>query len=180
MNNTPQSSTDVLDAPTTTAYSEQQIVFCLNTISNISALFNETLNIKADTTLSIKAILADAGVQNYIGNWEPVWGPAVNVTDLNKAENTMYVAYNSDTDMYVVAIAGTDPSCLADWLNEDFDIMDTVQWPYNSSLSPMPVISKATSNGLGILVNMPDPCHRVNSSHVPAKSKSKKCICYRP
>jgi hypothetical protein len=66
------------------------------------------------------------------GTWTLVWGPYV----LSKwaglrfnIVNAMYVAQQSETNNYIIGIAGTDFRSLFDWLVEDFDITP-ITWPY--------------------------------------------------
>lgn len=83
-------------------------------------------------------------------NWELVWGPAVYhfpVTELD--DNMMYVVQNkTNPSEFTVVVRGTDPEAIADWLVEDFDVVDQVSWPRGSG---QPKISKGASEGLHIL-----------------------------
>ena len=69
----------------------------------------------------------------------------------------MYVAQNGN--QYVVAIAGTNPFSLYDWLIEDLDVQTPVNWSsqYRENIPPSqgldPKISQGTSKGMDILLN---------------------------
>lgn len=162
----------VSDGPT---YNQQQVVFCLNILSNISAVFNgnDAVTIQGSTSQAIDAVLNDPTVQSYIGNWKRVWGPYVAVTSDLKAENTMYIAQQEGTGQCVVAIAGTDPTCIDDWFFEDFNAATAVAWPFGSNLpSPTPKITQATDTGLTALVKMTYPQYPNNGSGTPQSAFS--------
>ena len=91
-----------------------------------------------------------------IGGWQLVWGPAfLRASTLAPSDNVMHVARGIGTpgqQQLVVAIAGTNPFSLFDWLIEDLAVGagDQVAWPGAAGGK----ISKATSTGLGVLQNM--------------------------
>ncbi len=148
-------------------YTSDQQVFCLNAISNLGNEYQGTAEVIASqTSAAINNILSDPGVNGLIGNWSCVWGPQV-VAAEGKALNTMFIAHNSDSDQYVVAIAGTDSKCVLDWLLEDFLVSTKVDWPYGGfDLSPNPMTSLGTSIGLNALIGM---AVTTNSIHVHAR-----------
>jgi hypothetical protein len=106
----------------TGTYTLEQQVFCLNILSNMGASFNGKGNLQDSAKIAINKVLADTGVQRYIGNWEVVWGPVVN-SHKDTARNGMFIARKASTDTFVVAIAGTDASSLYEWIFEDFDVI---------------------------------------------------------
>src|SRR4029079_2640466 len=63
--------------------------------------------------------------------WKVVWGPAVYTTPgALYQDNLMFVAQNqTDATQFAVAIRGTNRSDDLDWLMEDFDIFDLMNWP---------------------------------------------------
>lgn len=71
--------------------------------------------------------------------------------------NTMYIAHNSSTDQYVVAIAGTSSNSTMDWLLEDFDVLRMVRWPYGKHIPLFADITAGTHYGLTQLTNLKDP-----------------------
>lgn len=97
-----------------------------------------------------QAMADDAG---HTGNWSVAWGPVVarfNTTSC--AINAMYVAESTDTPhTYVLAIAGTNPSSLFDWLVEDGLVSVQLPWPY--AVVPGARISLGAGVGLAILQN---------------------------
>lgn len=90
------------------------------------------------------------------GQWEIVWGPRVYdfplVSD-GHSNNTMMVVQNTENpNIYVVAIAGTDPKSWSDWVFEDFLVWKTKPWVYgNPPANLSPEISTATWVGLSTL-----------------------------
>jgi hypothetical protein len=111
------------------------------------------------------------------GDWDTVWGPVVYQAPGNLgATNVMYVAHSESQQVYVVAIAGTNPTGWFALTNEDLKVgpSSMVLWPPKLSppgaawplswTSPNPAniesqccIDQGTSDGLNILYNMSDP-----------------------
>lgn len=92
--------------------------------------------------------------------WELVWGPGVFAfKDVIFDDNLMYVVRNiKDPTQYVVAIRGTNPVSLSDWLVEDFDVIPMVKWKYGKpDYKLKPKISKSTSIGITHLQEMVAP-----------------------
>lgn len=110
-------------------YTNDQIYFCLNALSNISGEYNQNPDVVQLTQTAVNTVLQDKTgvIQGLIGNWVPVWGPVVNVFN-GDAANTMFVAQNTTTKEYVVSIAGTNPSSFFDWLLEDALVGKKVYW----------------------------------------------------
>jgi hypothetical protein len=100
--------------------------------------------------------------QNAGTNWSVVWGPAIFSFPVNlegrHIDNVVFVAQNGTSNDYVIAIAGTDPDSLADWIFEDFLVATTVPWFLEIGFEPRPRISLGTFNGLTILLNIAPPC----------------------
>lgn len=119
------------------------------------------------------------------GDWCTVWGPVVDQQVLNPgATNAMYVAYSAHMNIYVVAIAGTNPTGDTALIVEDLDVAPAsmMQWPPAVSggkltftglpqpsptpsgmqpVQPMPdpaqpFIDAGTADGIGILYAMTD------------------------
>ena len=89
------------------------------------------------------------------GDWELVWGP---VTSRGPRElidsNAMYIVRHArEPTRYVVAIRGTNPISLSDWLFGDFWVGTTVPWPY-APAGDGAAISASTALGLGALQAM--------------------------
>ncbi|HWA90919.1 MAG TPA: hypothetical protein VG889_12840 [Rhizomicrobium sp.] len=72
---------------------------------------------------TVSGFLKAVGPDLIGGDWQIVWGPIVYVHgDDKSSDNAMYVAYSASQDMYVVAIAATDPISVFDWIAEDANI----------------------------------------------------------
>ncbi len=137
-------------------YTPMQQVFCLNMLSNVSGEFNgsDSNTIVSKTQAAIDSVLNDGGVQGLIGTWTRVWGPMI-LTYHDTALNTMFIARQTGTDNYVVAIAGTDPTSKPDWILEDFDIVGMVPWRSNNDVDSSKKITLPTFTGLQALIWKP-------------------------
>lgn len=143
------------------------------TVAQQIATFTFSVNSAADFTFATLADmqafvskiasvnLSDTTIQGFIGSdWTTVWGPVVWVNPSQTgtslvADNTMACYYSPSQNLFVIAIAGTDPSSMFDWRSEDLAIDSMVQW---SSISAgaswgSGYISTASANGLNILLN---------------------------
>src|ERR1041384_6135851 len=90
------------------------------------------------------------------GNWQLVWGPCVFKFPLiaKYRDNTVYVAQNTqDKSQYALALSGTNPHEITDWLFEDFLVADTVPWNYGKRPAGAK-ISLSAALSLGILHNL--------------------------
>ena len=111
--------------------------------------------------------LADSIVQSYIGsNWTQVWGPIVwaNETETKTvhADNTMGCYYSFDLNLFVIAIAGTNPNSPYGWIDEDFAVGKKVSWESVTGVANSGSISQGTLTGLNVLLSMKDPNHDNN------------------
>ena len=91
------------------------------------------------------------------GQWDLVWGPVVDTFPFSAfSDNTMFVAKSTtEADTWTIAIAGTNPDSISDWLIEDFWIDPLVPWPYGDPHADLaPKIAKGTSTGLRSLQSM--------------------------
>jgi hypothetical protein len=89
------------------------------------------------------------------GDWTLAWGP---VTSRGAAEaldtNAMFVVRHArERHRYVVAIRGTNPISLSDWLFGDFWVNATVPWPYAPPADGA-AVSASTVLGLNALCAM--------------------------
>jgi hypothetical protein len=96
------------------------------------------------TNLIPPGLLKTLGTQLIGGDWALVWGPGVfeiSPSSTGKADNTAFVVYSPSQNTYIVAIAGTDPGALKDWLVEDFEVgpNDCVNWSTFSPTSEAPL-----------------------------------------
>ena len=90
--------------------------------------------------------------------WAIVWGPAVyTVPGAMYQDNLMYVVQNqSDTSQFAIAIRGTNSVAQLDWLLEDFDVLQQMNWPPGAA-TPSPagaMMSESTSIDLQVLLAM--------------------------
>lgn len=156
------------------SYDAWQTTFVLSMKSNAvmsskgdqQALANE---LYADLADPSTGFFNQANTQQYIGQWEVVWGPAIYQAPKDVGghyDNAMYVAANADKSVYVVAIAATNGSSMYDWMQEDAGVNQTYAWPAAGSQwgltlanpsGPAPYLSAGTTLGIkNLLCNMPD------------------------
>jgi hypothetical protein len=108
------------------------------------------------------AVLENPEIRLLIGlEWAPVWGPVVFANDTTgatvRADNTMACYYNKAQNLFVVAVAGTNPNSPLDWFGEDFDVHTKVPWTTVSGPNAgTGNISAGSSSGLQILLKMTD------------------------
>ena len=89
-----------------------------------------------------------------LGHWDLIWGPAVYQTSAYRlADNVIYVAREKPQGQIAIAIAGTNPNSVYDWVVEDLHIEETVPWPYGTS-PPGAAMSKGTQIALNILTSL--------------------------
>jgi lipase (class 3) len=90
--------------------------------------------------------------------WELVWGPATHRGPRAVFDSSaMYVVRDRvDRHRYVVAIRGTNPIALEDWLIGDFWVRSTVPWPYAAPADGA-AISASTAVGLSTIQQMRSP-----------------------
>ncbi|MDV3348259.1 lipase [Leptothoe sp. LEGE 181152] len=139
-------------------YSFEQQIFSLSWSTILSFNFKgEASEIASKTKESLVNVLEDKEIQKLIGVWNLVWGPGIYADSFvgeEKSLNSMFIVVpESDPGQAVIAIAGTNGSSLMDWIVEDFNVKETVPWPYGPS-SGKAQISKGTYFGLDKLVNL--------------------------
>ena len=88
-------------------------------------------------------------------HWDIVWGPASYSHSLAALDEVViYVAQNREKPtMFVVAIRGTNPISLSDWISGDLMVNETVPWPYGS-LDGSAEISCSTAFNLSVLQHL--------------------------
>ncbi len=144
---------------------EQQVAaftFSVNSAADLS--FTSLAAMQAYVTKISNINLADITMQALIGSdWTPVWGPVVWVNPSQQGnslvvDNTMACYYSPSQNLFVIAIAGTDPSSMFDWEKEDADITTMVQWNTISpaSGSSSGYISTASVIAFNALMGMQD------------------------
>jgi hypothetical protein len=96
------------------------------------------------------------------GNWELVWGPSVYKFPLiaKYSDNAVYVVQNTqDRTQYVLALSGTNPYEITDWVFEDLLVGTTSSWTYGGH-PPGARISTSAALSLSILQNL-KPCRGI-------------------
>lgn len=131
---------------TTSNFDITQTAFLFNLIANSSSAGNATgmpngsqaladitwgavngtanLNSNPFPALNYVGLIPTYGSQLYGGSWELVWGPGVYQinTTYGLADNTAFVVQCKAKNLYIVAVAGTDPAAFQDWLLEDLQV----------------------------------------------------------
>jgi hypothetical protein len=133
---------------------EQQAIFALGEFAGLSSSVTGN-DIDHATFQAISTALGNAAPT--IGAWNVVWGPAVIQQPFGAgyAMNTMYVAQSAATPtQYVIAIAGTNPRSILDWIIEDGLVHWQVPWVYALVEARGAKIALGTAIGLAILQNM--------------------------
>ncbi len=133
---------------TTSNFDITQTAFLFSWISNASAgtkgtkedleaIINAALTNGGGANPNMKGFLKTYGSQLPGQDWKVVWGPAIyqSPSDLypspdipRLADNAAYVVYSETQDMYMVAMAGTNPSSGFDWSFEDLAVNAYVKW----------------------------------------------------
>jgi len=108
----------------------QQAVFAVGAFAGLSS------GVTGDDPDLATFQLISTGLGNAasaIGTWNIAWGPSVVMQPIGPAVamNTMYVARSAaDPSQYVIAIAGTNPKSIVDWIVEDGFVHWQVPWVY--------------------------------------------------
>jgi hypothetical protein len=111
------------------------------------------------TALPLVTYTPPGGTISNLGNWHIVWGPvAYTVPGSAMQDNLMYVAQNGTTSQYAIAIRGTNFASEVDWLLEDFNVINTMNWPLNTTTSSPSgaMINESASIDMNILLSMVD------------------------
>lgn len=128
------------------AYSGEDLTRDPSAPAQILKMMNETLP-------QIPPLLDSSGKVD----WQIVWGPAIYAFPRAKyQDNMMFVAQQiSEPSNYVVGVRGTNSLAAWDWIDEDFEVWKKVPWrvPQGVPVQGAPMISKATNNGLNVLLN---------------------------
>lgn len=90
-------------------------------------------------------------------DWQVVWGPAIyTFPGAEFQDNLLYVVQQiSQPTNYVVGVRGTNAKAILDWIEEDLKVWVKVDWkvPFGVSVQGSPKISKATADGIDVLLN---------------------------
>ncbi|HKM65312.1 MAG TPA: hypothetical protein VJY39_22760 [Acidisphaera sp.] len=129
-----------------------------------------TSGTKSELENGVKDDIGNLVVQAPVGNWAIVWGPVAYIAHgapVGLADNAMFVLYNEEAGVYLVAASATNFASYYDWTDEDFSVSRTVAWKaaFSAALGPYgpdptetfnPCLSDGTAKGVGILLNMRD------------------------
>lgn len=110
----------------------QKKVFCMTWLPTLLGMMDyqgDQEYLQALFTKQVTAVLQDPQITAVAGKWRLVWGPAVyqrpDKLVINEgADNTVFVVKylgspESESDEYVISIAGTNPYSLYDWIFVD-------------------------------------------------------------
>lgn len=145
-----------------------QLIFSMSFLSNVNAnvIESSASDLQNDAEQKISEIVTD--LSGYLpDDLEIVWGPFAKSTPLQtksacyNTDNLMFVAKTSDPDhpgsnMYIVAIAGTNPTSHFGWFSEDFPVSNTIPYVSVNDKKTYGVISQGTATGVAQLMVMPD------------------------
>lgn len=113
-----------------------------------------------ETTILNNINAAIPQIQPLASGWKVVWGPAVyTVPGSLYQDNMMYVARSvADPSQFVIAIRGTNFTSSVDWLLEDFNVIQLMNWPINSTATNPAgaAISESSSVDLNTVLKMVD------------------------
>lgn len=117
----------------------------------------EQILLMIDSTMNkIKPLHNSTGV-----DWRVVWGPAIYTLKHGELQdNMMFVSRQiSDSANYIVGIRGTNGTAWLDWLEEDLDVLEKVDWklPAGITTKGTPKISESTDTGFNSLLNKMTP-----------------------
>lgn len=119
---------------------------------------NSNPDVDALLALTFSAIAQCPNIpQSVLDNapgWTCVWQPTQAING-----NLAYIAYNGSSQ-YVVAIRGSILSfswgSFDNWFEQDFNVLEQVDWQFPPNSSTKPKISQGSSNGLTDLGNLQD------------------------
>jgi Lipase (class 3) len=143
-----------------TAFADERIMLTLAALTyrGFHDPLRGRMHEEAVTSALLDGLQTLAPVKN---EWDLVWGPATGREPGQIVDsNAMYVARSRRAPQrLVVAIRGTNPVSVSDWVFGDFGVGETVDWPYATAADPA-AVSKSTALGLAALQAM--------RSHAPA------------
>jgi hypothetical protein len=94
----------------------------------------------------------ERGLDEHARGWTRVWGPVSSHVVGDPIDAcAMYVARATSPTRYVVAVRGTNPLSMSDWVFGDFNVATTVAWPFDPAGAEM---STSTAFGLRWLLKL--------------------------
>lgn len=142
----------------TSQFDTMQVMLTLAFIAEAGVLIHKS---ECETALELSGTIANhlntmAPVKD---NWELVWGPCVYKFPwiATFSDNNVYVVQNThERSHYVLALSGTNPYEITDWLFEDLLVAEMVGWAHGNPPSGAS-ISKSAEISLSILQDL-KPC----------------------
>ena len=103
--------------------------------------------------------LADRDVRAAIGEWTLAWGPATRDIEKDFDASAMFVARSAaKPQRLVVAVRGTNPIALTDWIKGNLDVAHPVPWPFRDGAhGDERRVSGSTAFGLNTLLTLKSP-----------------------
>jgi hypothetical protein len=104
---------------------------------------------------AVAQALADQDIRAVIGEWTLVWGPATSHLRDDFDGSAMYVARSAvPPNRLVVAVRGTNPLALTDWVEGDLRVAKLEPWPFAGDGAS---ISQSTAGGLSSVLRLTSP-----------------------
>ena len=147
-------------------FTPDQTTFSISLMANLGSGLTGSVDL-LETTLAADISARLTQYRAELGTWSLVWGPAIfQERGSVRADNAMFVAQESETGRYVVAIAGTNPYSAFDWVIEDAFVFKQVPWSFgNPPPGLTPMLAAGTDRGLTILQQLrPGPVLPGNSA----------------
>lgn len=120
---------------TPTTYTQRQTMLCLAYLAYTGQSLPPSHTLDAQVKAALTVNLSDQAatpLPPVAGAWDIVWGPVCYSLPLAKTQdNMMYVARLkgcTGPQQYAVAVRGTDPDAMLDWLVEDLLVSKTASW----------------------------------------------------
>ncbi|WP_394824964.1 lipase family protein [Pendulispora albinea] len=170
------------------SYNIIQTVYQLSRFSNLGdGLTGSASDIQTQLAKLIDGKLSANSQQ--LGTWTRVWGPCVYqdaASNSNVADNVLYVAYNTQANCYVVAIAGTNGNSNYDAKTLDDNVSTLIAFPFgitptNSTMPPGAIsrgnVSQGAALGTTNLLNLQDTTGSVQS-FLNAKASSNATLIF--
>jgi hypothetical protein len=134
----------IANAPSNVTGSPQQLAdYSYDALTNGTPDPSPYVNSQGER-ISAPGLLKTIGSKLIGGDWTLVWGPGdfqLEGSD-NQSDNAAFIVYSPSQDTYILAMAGTNPNGLLDWLVEDLVVGPEflVKWPLAAPLvKPTPV-----------------------------------------
>jgi hypothetical protein len=132
----------ISNAPSAVKGTPQQLAdYAYDALTNGTAVPSPYFSTKGEN-VTAPGLLKTIGSKLIGGDWKLVWGPGdFQLTDSDdQSDNAAFVVYSDSQDTYILAIAGTNPNGLLDWLLEDFMVGPEflVNWPMATQQPPLP------------------------------------------